>query len=53
MWPTRDSFSKINPWAIPEPIFAETLQFYESGWLLLKKKGQNRNVKYKSLQNSV
>jgi hypothetical protein len=33
--------------------FAKTPQFYESGVIVIKKNGQNRNVKYKSLQNCL
>ena len=59
MWPTRDSFSKINPRVIPGPLIHVWLKICRNASILrirvivIKKTGRNRNIKYKSLQNSV
>jgi hypothetical protein len=55
---TRDPFSKINPWAISGPIIHVWLKICRNSsilriWVIIIKKSRNRNVKYKSLQNSV
>ena len=55
---TRDPFSKINPWAILGPIIHVWLKICRNSsilriWVIIIKKSWNRNVKYKSLQNSV
>ena len=59
MSPTRDPFSKINPRAIPGPIIHVRLKICRNSSILrirviiILKKSRNRNIKYKSLQNSV
>ena len=59
LWPTRDPFPKINPRAISEPIIHVWLKICRNSSILriqviiILKKSRNRNIKYKSLQNSV